>query len=162
MSKRTALYRFFAVDDVLLYVGVTSSLGTRWSSHATSKPWWPEVHHQTVEWFDTRDAALAAEKAAIKAESPRYNERHAPRQASSPSAQRPHTQIRPFRVPDALWAAYGHLAERQDTTRTALLLDHMRADIKAYGNEQDLKDLAAAELELAERRSRRRGRSRAA
>jgi predicted GIY-YIG superfamily endonuclease len=155
MDDQTALYRFFAADNALLYVGVTRTLGARWSSHAKTKPWWPEVHHQTVEWFDSRDAALAAEKVAIKSEGPRYNDSHVPRPPKPPGAPRAHTQIRPFRVPDALWNAFGRFAEHKGTNRTALLLEYMRTEIGAHGDEQDIADLAAAEFELEERRSRR-------
>lgn len=73
MSERTALYRFFGVDDVLLYVGITDHLGTRWHNHSRKKPWWPEVQRQTAEWHPSREAAAAAEIEAIQTEHPRHN-----------------------------------------------------------------------------------------
>lgn len=69
-----------------------------------------------------------------------------------------HTHHQRFRIPTLMWNAYKRVAKRLGTSRTALLLDHIRADIRRHGDEQDLADLAAAEAELAERRSRKGGR----
>lgn len=71
-----------------------------------------------------------------------------------------HTFITRFRIPKTMWNAYGRVTQRLGTDRTARLLDHVRNDIKAHGDEQDLTDLAAAEQELAERRARKGGRPR--
>lgn len=69
-----------------------------------------------------------------------------------------HTHHTRFRIPRPMWDAFGRVAERLDTTRSARLLDHVRDDIRAHGDTQDLADLEAAEAELAERRSRKGGR----
>lgn len=71
-----------------------------------------------------------------------------------------HTHHTRFRIPRRMWDAYGRVTERDDTTRSADLLDHVRTVIKAHGTEQDLADLEAAEQELAERRARKGGRPR--
>jgi len=71
-----------------------------------------------------------------------------------------HTHMTRFRIPRVMWAAYGRVAARLETDRTALLLDHVRADIREHGDEQDLADLDRAEQELAERRARKGGRPR--
>ena len=73
---RHALYRFFSHDDALLYIGISCTPGSRWSSHSVDKPWWEEVAKITVRAFQSRQAALDAERAAIKAEAPRYNVQH--------------------------------------------------------------------------------------
>jgi predicted GIY-YIG superfamily endonuclease len=73
VTERTALYRFFDHADVLMYVGVTTSFGRRWTEHAKVKAWYPQVHHQTVTWFDSRQAALDAEAIAIREECPLHN-----------------------------------------------------------------------------------------
>jgi hypothetical protein len=70
------------------------------------------------------------------------------------------TYITRFRIPRRMWDAYGRAAEREGTNRTTELLDHVRHFIHQHGDEQDLADLAAAEQELAERRSRKGGRPR--
>jgi len=79
MSDRTAVYRLFDVDGVLLYVGISNHFGQRWERHAKVQPWWPEVQRQTVEWHPTRKDAADAETVAIKDEHPRFNVVHAPR-----------------------------------------------------------------------------------
>ena len=80
-SGRTALYRFYAADDALLYVGITNRLSRRWEDHAKQKPWWPLVDHQTVHWQPTREAAEAAETNAIATERPVYNIKGSPWEA---------------------------------------------------------------------------------
>jgi hypothetical protein len=57
-------------------------------------------------------------------------------------------------------AAYGRVCARLGRDRTEDLLGHMRRQIKRHGDEPDLADLAAAEDELRERRSRKGGRPR--
>lgn len=76
MSERTAVYRLYAADGRLLYIGVARHFGSRWHQHAGVQPWWSQVDHQTIAWFDTRDAAMQAEASAIKAEHPKYNVVH--------------------------------------------------------------------------------------
>jgi hypothetical protein len=74
------------------------------------------------------------------------------------SEQPDHTHMTRFRIPRVMWDAYGRVAARLETDRTALLLDHVRADIREHGDEQDLADLDRAEQELTERRARKGGR----
>lgn len=78
VSERTALYRLFAADDTLLYVGVSSHIEARWKKHAALKWWWPEVARKTVEWLESRDAAEAAELEAIRTERPVHNVARSP------------------------------------------------------------------------------------
>ena len=68
------------------------------------------------------------------------------------------TPTTPIRVPRSMWAAYGRICARLGRDRTEDLLAHMRRQIKRHGDEADLADLAAAEEELRERRSRKGGR----
>lgn len=63
-----------------------------------------------------------------------------------------------IRVPRSMWAAYGRVCDRLRTGRSEDLVDHIRGRISEHGDEQDKADLAAAEEELAERRSRKGGR----
>src|SRR4051812_37709880 len=77
MSERTAVYRLFAGDGRLLYVGMTRNPARRFTAHAADKPWWPEVATRAVEWRASWDEAHAVEKAAIRAEKPAHNQRHA-------------------------------------------------------------------------------------
>lgn len=75
-DARTAVYRLFGSDDVLLYIGMSGDPEVRWQQHSYGRKWWPDVRRETVRWYDTRDEAAAAEKAAIRAERPKYNLRH--------------------------------------------------------------------------------------
>lgn len=75
-SGRTALYRLYGRSGYLLYVGITSDPAARFSQHKADKPWWPKVARKTVEWYGSREAAAAAEIAAIRAREPRYNREH--------------------------------------------------------------------------------------
>lgn len=69
------LYRHFDRTDVLLYIGITVNIGHRTTSHM-KKRWWKLVAHTSYEIYPTRAAALAAERDAIKAEKPLYNDQH--------------------------------------------------------------------------------------
>lgn len=72
-DHRTALYRFYDEGGALLYVGITANLEARWIEHERVQTWWPLVAKKTVEWFDTRPPARAAELQAIKDERPVHN-----------------------------------------------------------------------------------------
>ena len=63
-----------------------------------------------------------------------------------------------IRVPRSMWAAYDRVCGRLGISRSDDMLGHIRERIRDHGDELDLADLAAAEEELAERRSRKGGR----
>lgn len=67
------LYCFYNRGGELLYVGVAENPFARWSRHAKDKPWFGEVSRFETEWFPDRDSVIAAERRAIKVESPKYN-----------------------------------------------------------------------------------------
>lgn len=77
-DHRTALYRFYDEGGALLYVGITANLEARRIEHGRAQPWWPHVAKETVEWFETRPPARAAELEAIKSERPLYNVNSSP------------------------------------------------------------------------------------
>ena len=68
-----ALYRLRDKEARLLYVGISTSLMARLQQHAAGKRWWPAVSTIDVEHFPNRQAAAAAEAAAIASESPVHN-----------------------------------------------------------------------------------------
>ena len=87
-DEGTALYRIRGEESLLLYIGISDDFGRRWKEHAKQQPWWDEMRSMSVDrWYQTRGEAEAAEKAAIKAEKPRYNKAHAGR-AGIPSGER--------------------------------------------------------------------------
>lgn len=82
--REAHLYRCFAADGSLLYVGVTGHIKKRFKQHAVKSAWWGDVAKVEAERYSERDAALAAERKAIVAEQPLHNirrefaERHMP------------------------------------------------------------------------------------
>lgn len=67
------VYRLYAVDRSLLYIGCTLDFPKRLARHQRRQPWAGEIATWAVQWFDAQAPALAAEEAAIKAEAPRHN-----------------------------------------------------------------------------------------
>ena len=72
-ETRHALYRFYNERMQLLYVGMTNEPWRRWREHVLEKPWYPQVRHWTVSFYDTEDEARRAELKAIRGERARYN-----------------------------------------------------------------------------------------
>ena len=70
---KTALYRQYDKDGKLLYVGISLNYGRRLKEHYKGSAWYIDVASITLEWFDTRDEALHAERNAIKKEKPECN-----------------------------------------------------------------------------------------
>lgn len=71
-NEPTALYRHFAADGTLLYVGISRTVAARLAAHATSG-WDRQIARIEVEWFDDRASAETAEREAIRAEKPFHN-----------------------------------------------------------------------------------------
>lgn len=81
---RQTLYRFYDLDDQLLYIGISDDLGRRLDQHARGKTWWRDVAVVRVEHHPDRAAVRAAERLAIQTEHPLHNVQHAvPRPAPS-------------------------------------------------------------------------------
>ncbi|HET9383101.1 MAG TPA: hypothetical protein VFP69_20040 [Streptomyces sp.] len=59
----------------LLYLGIARDPDRRAKQHArdAAETWYPLASERTVTWFDSRQEAEAAEKAAITSERPRFN-----------------------------------------------------------------------------------------
>lgn len=68
-----AVYRCFAADQHLLYVGCSMNPLLRAESHAIGQPWALAIASFTLEWFPDLATARAAETAAIEAEAPEWN-----------------------------------------------------------------------------------------
>ncbi|MFI1067028.1 hypothetical protein ACH4TC_34720 [Streptomyces spororaveus] len=68
-----AVYRLRDDQGLLLYIGLSHSPQARYVQHEADKRWWPQVQHHTETWYDTREEAEAAERAAIGSEDPLYN-----------------------------------------------------------------------------------------
>lgn len=98
MANDHALYRFYDRAGELLYVGITRDPGARWSRHAADKPWWHQVQRIAIEPMPDRAIALAAERDAIKAENPRYNIVHRPKETPHADAEALRIQLKWRRV----------------------------------------------------------------
>lgn len=70
------LYRLFAADGSMLYIGQTCNFLNRIRNHFTSSRWWPEVDHWTREPYPSLGEVLDAEILAIRSEAPKYNRLH--------------------------------------------------------------------------------------
>lgn len=72
-QSMTYLYRHFDGSGALLYVGISLSALTRLQQHNQCSHWFADIRSITIEKFDSREAAVAAETRAIQNESPAYN-----------------------------------------------------------------------------------------
>lgn len=71
------LYRFYAQNGELLYIGVTSRPAERFTVHRRNATWWGKIGGIKTERMTCHRAVLAAEVAAIRAERPAFNRRSA-------------------------------------------------------------------------------------
>ena len=69
----TKLYRHFDEHGNLLYVGISNCAIKRFGEHRKSSPWIDLVTTITIQEYDTRAAALEAERIAIEQECPEFN-----------------------------------------------------------------------------------------
>lgn len=74
----TSVYRYYDRHGVLIYVGITHRDIRRNLEHNKRARWWPYVVRQEVDHFETRDQALAHEKALIFQYRPPFNTQHNP------------------------------------------------------------------------------------
>jgi len=73
VSKRTALYRHWDAEGQLLYVGISLSAVQRLAQHKAGSHWSDSINKVTIEYFENREAAHAAERAAVQSENPLHN-----------------------------------------------------------------------------------------
>lgn len=75
-SQPTAVYRLYARDGRLLYVGMTNNPDVRFAYHALTRRWWQDIEEKVIEWHPDRATARQHEAAAIKGEAPVHNAMH--------------------------------------------------------------------------------------
>jgi predicted GIY-YIG superfamily endonuclease len=97
-DSRTALYRLYAADGTLLYIGVTGKLLVRFGHHRHEKRWWPQVAGMRIAWYPDKAEAEEAERAAICSEDPVHNIRSTPRHGEVIIAAR--LRQGPCRIPE--------------------------------------------------------------
>lgn len=69
----TDVYRLYGSDGLLLYVGITADLATRFGAHQRTKPWWPDVVEARIDRYPDRGGALAVEHHVITYDAPMHN-----------------------------------------------------------------------------------------
>lgn len=141
-GEPTAVYRLYNEVGVLLYVGVTRDLRTRFAQHEADKSWWPEVARKTMTWHGKRSDALGEEDRAISGEHPIHNIAGA-----VPSTPRASTDELP-----ELWVGDGDVIAQVERLATSKCRNHalvvllMIALLEGYRElptGQELEDLAA-------------------
>lgn len=134
MTQTHALYRFFGAGGTLLYIGITNSIPTRLKAHNRDKPWWLGVSRIEVEHYPSRQAVLEAERRAIIAEKPLYNQQH--------------NRAAPWEQVDTARDSY------VEVVREALgdeVMDARIEDERLVGTPEDLIPLSIAAIELESR-----------
>lgn len=114
----TALYRLFAADGELLYVGISHSPEKRCAQHAATQGWWHLVASKTTAWFEERVTDADAEVEAIRSEKPRFNSAHATVSKPRPTPARGVTVTR--MSSKALQVNFGRLATLAHNARYEL------------------------------------------
>lgn len=121
MGGRTALYRHYDVEDVLLYVGISGTPENRTRWHKRNAEWIERAVRFTGVWYPTRAAALIAEAKAIREESPQFNRqgiRSRPGfRTAEPAGDRRYT----FRIDGWMVDEIDNLAAEQGITRSTML-----------------------------------------
>jgi predicted GIY-YIG superfamily endonuclease len=80
-SRPTKLYRHYAADGTLLYVGISLCAVARLRQHKKKKaPWVDDIALILVEGHPSKRSALGAEASAIRKERPAHNFMHADRE----------------------------------------------------------------------------------
>lgn len=76
------VYHAHGDDDSVIYTGSTTDLPTRIRKHRSMSPWFDEVTRWSFTSYESVTVAVAEEKAAIRRDQPRHNDRHNPLRAA--------------------------------------------------------------------------------
>lgn len=74
--EATALYLWFDVDDVLIYIGITGDLATRQNRHSKRSSWAEFADHAKIRRYPSRPEAEDAERKLIGELGPVFNHVH--------------------------------------------------------------------------------------
>ena len=135
-NRRTALYRLYDDDGVLLYIGIAFSPEARWKDH-TRKPWWHLVAKKAVEWYDTRLLALEAEARAVESERPVYNVLGVSQPMPVPTGKPSRAQGQAvFRCDDKTWTEFGRACKAIGLGRASAIRMHIIKSVEEFEREQ--------------------------
>jgi predicted GIY-YIG superfamily endonuclease len=143
---KVSLYRHYAADGTLLYVGMANSALRRLDGHRAKSSWLNDIVRVEIEWFETRADAHAAERAAVNTESPKHNRiRYVPK---PPKAERvlgdkhdPNNAARVARHRKARALGYEHVAGYLPPKRAAKVRQWL---VEAKIEATDWTEIAAA------------------
>jgi hypothetical protein len=76
VSGDYALYRYFEVGDRLLYIGKSGIMPVRETQHVARSKWMCLAVRSAIERYPTAQELSTAERRAIRAEHPLFNNRH--------------------------------------------------------------------------------------
>ena len=71
-DKPHTVYRMYAEDGTVLYVGCTSDIGRRTAQHSSGREWFGEIVRIEVEHYADRSSAVARESELITALDPKH------------------------------------------------------------------------------------------
>lgn len=125
----TSLYRHFDANRNLLYVGISLNAIARLEQHRQSR-WSGRIATVEIEYFQTRDEAIEAERKAIQIEQPKWNITHA-RKPEWPAVDMQPLRIDEVGKPDVtidnmvidVWIANG---QRNSTYRIGNITNNQR------------------------------------
>lgn len=118
------LYRLFAADGTLLYVGITNELRRRCREHSY-KTWFTEVASIDVTPFQSQERAAAIEALVIAEHAPKYNRAGGSNIASSPGRKATGAASIPLRVPVPLYRWLRAQADMSHLEITEVILRHL-------------------------------------
>jgi excisionase family DNA binding protein len=144
------LYRHYNTDGELLYVGISLNAFARLVGHRDHSTWFADISRVELEAFETKEAALEAEKIAIQKERPTFNVQHNPVASLKSGEVTPIGQHRLLVSIKYACAHYGcspsHLYELLAAGKIRAIRDGRRTKIEVASGDAYFLSRAAAEF----------------
>lgn len=113
------VYRIYAHDGALLYVGMSENPAKRMIEHRGEKVWPEEVAGFTSEEFPSRAVAAEVERRVIADERPKYNVLHGG--VAERMLRRPDKAMLHLRLPEDVIARIDVLAKEEERNRSDMI-----------------------------------------
>lgn len=113
------VYRIYACDGALLYVGMSEDPAKRMIQHRGEKAWPEEVAGFASEEFSDRATAAEEERRAIAVEKPKYNVLHGG--SAERMVRKPGQAVLHLRLTEDGLANIDGLATREERTRSDMI-----------------------------------------
>lgn len=111
------VYRHLDANGRTLYIGASANPGARYDNHRSVSEWALDVTRIEIEWHRSREAAYAAERAAIFAERPPHNKEW--QKASRSNWRANHGQVALFEWMSAFHIGIDEFADRLGVSQPA-------------------------------------------